>query len=121
MLTLAVAVAAGIGAVVRYVLDQVVQHRTGGELPYGTFVVNVSGSLLLGLVTGLSLHHGLPSTPTVVLGIGFAGGYTTLSTWAWESLVLAESGAVRQAAVNVVGSFVVGLLAAAAGLGLALL
>ena len=121
MLTLAIAVAAGIGAVVRYLTDLVVSHRTGGEFPYGTLVVNLSGSLLLGLVVGLSLHRGLPAAPALVLGTGFAGGYTTLSTWAWESVALAESGALRRAALNVVGSFVLGLAAAAAGLGLALL
>jgi CrcB protein len=121
VITLAVALAAGVGAVVRYVLDQVVQHRTGSEFPYGTLLVNISGSLLLGLVTGWSLRHGLPSTATVVIGVGFAGGYTTLSTWAWESLALAETGKLLQAGANVVGSFAVGLAAAGAGLGLALL
>lgn len=121
ILGLAVAVAAGVGAVVRYVLDQVIAHRTGGEFPYGTLVINLSGSFLLGLVGGLSLHHGLPATPTLVIGTGFAGGYTTLSTWAWESLALAENGNLLQAGLNIFGSFALGLLAAAAGLGLALL
>jgi CrcB protein len=121
VITLAVALAAGVGAVVRYVLDQVVQHRTGSEFPYGTLLVNVSGSLLLGLVTGLTLHHGLPSTTAVVVGVGFAGGYTTLSTWAWESIALAETGKLLQASANVVGSFAVGLVAAGAGLALTLL
>jgi CrcB protein len=121
MLTLAVALAAGAGAVLRYVLDQIVQHRTRGDFPYGTVVVNVSGSFLLGLVTGLALHHGLPTTTTVVIGAGFAGGYTTLSTWAWETIALTETGDLLEASVNVVGSFAAGLAAASAGLGLALL
>ena len=121
MLTLAVALAAGAGAVARYVLDQVVQHRSRTGFPYGTLVVNVTGSLLLGVVTGLSLHHGLPDEVTVIVGVGFAGGYTTLSTWAWESLSLAERGQLLQAAGNVLGSFGLGLAAAAAGLGLTLL
>ncbi len=121
MLTVAIAAAAGLGAVVRYLVDQIVQHRTGGEFPYGTVLINVSGSLLLGLVTGLSLHHGLPATPTLVIGTGFASGYTTLSTWAWESVGLAETGDVLEAGLNIVGSFAAGLAAAAAGLGLALL
>lgn len=121
MVTLAVAVAAGFGAVLRYVLDQVVQHRTSGDFPYGTFAVNVSGSLLFGLLTGLSLHHGLPTVATLVVGVGFTGGYTTLSTWAWETVALAETGELLQAGLNVLGSFALGLAAAAAGLGLALL
>jgi len=121
MLTLGVALAAGVGAVLRYVVDQLVQHRSRGDFPYGTLVVNISGSLLLGLVTGLALHHGLGSDATIVLGVGLAGGYTTLSTWAWETLALAESGDVLEAGVNIAGSFAAGLAAAAAGLGLALL
>ncbi len=121
MLTFAVALAAGLGAVVRYVVDQVVQHRTRGDFPYGTAVINITGSFLLGLVTGLALHHGLGSTATVIVGVGFAGGYTTLSTWAWETLALAETGDLFEASINIVGSFAAGLAAASAGLGLALL
>ncbi len=121
MVPLLVALAAGAGAVTRYVVDQVVQHRSRGVFPYGTLLINVTGSLLLGFVTGLALHHGLARTPTLVVGTGFAGGYTTLSTWAWESLALAETGEWLQASVNVFGSFALGIGAAAAGLGLALL
>jgi len=121
MLTLVVALAAGLGAVARYAVDVVVQQRTGREFPLGTLTVNVTGSFLLGLVTGLAAHHGLPGTPTTVLGIGFAGGYTTLSTWAFESLALAEDGDFVRVATNVVGSMLAGLAAAAAGLALALL
>ena len=120
MLTLAVALAAGVGAVLRYLVDQVVQHRTRGDFPYGTVVINITGSFVLGLVTGLALHHGLAATPTVIIGTGFAGGYTTLSTWAWETLALAETGDLLEASVNIVGSFAAGLAAASAGLGLAL-
>jgi CrcB protein len=121
LLTLGIALAAGLGAVCRYVLDQVVQHRTAGEFPYGTFVINIAGSLLLGMVLGLSAHHGLAPQATVVIGTGFAGGFTTLSTWAWETLALAEIGDLPAATLNIAGSFTVGLLAAAAGFGLALL
>jgi fluoride exporter len=121
MLTLAVALAAGLGAVARYVLDQIVEHKTSGSFPAGTLLVNLTGSLVLGLVVGLGLHHGLAATPTVIVGVGFSGGYTTFSTWAWESLALADYGELAQAAANIVVSFAAGLLAAAAGLGLALL
>lgn len=121
MLTLAVGLAAALGAVCRYLLDQIVQHQHDQTFPWGTFVINVTGSLLLGVVTGLSIHHGLPKVPTTVIGVGFAGGYTTWSTYMWESIALAETGARLQAGVNIVGSLVVGLAAAAAGFGLALL
>lgn len=124
MLTLLVSLAAGAGAVSRYLVDRTVQRRTRGGLPFGTFAVNVTGSFFLGLVVGLAAHHGLPSRALLVLGTGFAGGYTTLSTWAWESLALTledNGGTPGHAALNVVGSLAFGLAAAAAGLGLALL
>jgi CrcB protein len=121
VIALAVALAAGVGAVLRYLVDQSVYQRLRADFPFGTLVVNVSGSFVLGLVTGLAAHQGLPHDPTVIIGTGFAGGYTTLSTWAWETITLAESGELLEAAANVLGSFAAGLAAAAAGLGLALL
>jgi CrcB protein len=113
-------VAAGLGDVARYVADNAVQRRSGSSFPVGTVVVNVSGSFLAGLVTGLTTHHGLATSTGTVIGAGFTGGYTTLSTWAWESIVLAETGAGRATVVNIIGSLALGLAAAAAGLGLAL-
>jgi CrcB protein len=121
MLALAVSLAAGLGAVLRFVLDRAVQARIRSEFPYGTLVVNLSGSFVLGLTTGLAAHHGLSTAAAVVLGAGLAGGYTTLSTWAWETLTLTESGALGWAVANSLASFAAGLAAAAAGLGLALL
>jgi CrcB protein len=118
-LLLAVGGAAALGSVCRYLLDLVVQHRHDRTFPWGTLVVNVSGSLLLGLVLGLTVHHGLPAVPTAVLGAGFLGGYTTWSTYLWETSALAEAGAWGAAALNLLGSLALGLLAAAAGLGLA--
>jgi CrcB protein len=120
LLALMVSLAAGAGAVARYGLDQLVQRHTRGEFPLGTLAVNVSGSLVLGLVIGLGLHHGLATEPTLILGSGFAGGYTTLSTWAYETLALAQTGEMLQAAGNVVATVVLSVAAGAAGLALAL-
>lgn len=119
--TVGVVLLAGLGAVCRYLLDQVVQHQHDSAFPWGTHAVNVSGSFLLGLVTGLALRHGLAAGPTTALSAGFCAGYTTWSTWAWESLALAESAAVRLAVLNVVGGIAAGLAAAAAGLAATLL
>lgn len=119
ILAVVVGVAASVGAVFRYLLDQVVQHQHDQAFPWGTFVINVSGSFLLGLVTGATVHAGLPRATATVLGVGLLGGYTTWSTYLWETFALAESGSRGQAALNLVGSVVLGLLAAAAGLGLA--
>ena len=121
MLTFLVCVAAGIGAVLRYVADMAVEHRTRTPFPLGTLAVNVTGSLLLGLLLGLSLHHGLGGRSLLVLGTGLCGGYTTMSTLAWESVALTVERAPGLALLNVFGSFALGLAAAAAGLGLALL
>jgi CrcB protein len=111
-----VGLAAALGAACRYLLDQFVQHQHDQTFPWGTLVINATGSLLLGLVTALAGHHGLPATPTTVVGVGFAGGYTTWSTYMWETLSLAETGALVEAATNIAGSLAVGLTAAAAGL-----
>lgn len=119
LLTAAVSLAAGLGALARYVLDQVIAHRTGSDLPFGTFAINISGSFLLGLLLGLAAHHGLAGAVVDVAGAGFAGGYTTWSTWTYETLALARSGDRWAALLNVGGSLAAGLLAAAAGLGLA--
>lgn len=121
ILAVVVGLAASTGAACRYLLDQVVQHQHDQSFPWGTFVINVSGSLFLGLVTGLALHHGLSADVVTVAGVGFLGGYTTWSTYVWESLALAESGALVQAAANVAGSLALGCVVAAAGFGLALL
>ena len=121
MLTVAVGAAASLGAICRYLLDQLVQHQHDQTFPWGTFLINVTGSLLLGLITGLVAHHGLPTIPATIVGVGFAGGYTTWSTYMWESLALAEAGALAEATANIAGSLVAGFAAAAAGFGLALL
>lgn len=121
ILAIAVGVAAALGAAGRYLVDQVVQHQHDQTFPWGTFVINVTGSFLLGLTTGWAAHHGLPAVPTTLIGVGFLGGYTTWSTYLWESLALAEAGAIGTAALNVVGSLAAGFAAAAGGFGVALL
>ncbi len=118
---LAFLVAAAVGAPARYLIDGLVHDLTGGAFPWGTFVVNVSGCLVLGMISGLGLYHGLHATTRTVLGTGGMGAYTTFSTFTFETVRLAEEGAVDEAMRNVVASFVVGLAAAGAGLALAAL
>jgi CrcB protein len=120
MLAIEVAVAAAFGALARYLLDRAIQQRHSSVLPWGTFAINITGALLLGLVTGLQLHHGLSHRALTIIGTGVLGGYTTWSTFVWESFALTEQGAVGAAVTNVAGSMAVGLAAAAAGLALAL-
>jgi CrcB protein len=116
LLVLAVAAAGGVGAVARLVLDGLLRARVRIAYPLGTTVINVTGSFLLGLVTGLALAHGLPAEWRAVLGTGFLGGYTTFSTASYETVRLAQQRRYRAAYVNGVGMLVLAL--AAAGLGL---
>jgi CrcB protein len=110
---------AGVGAPARYLVDLWVQERHGGALPWGTFVVNVSGCLALGILTGLSLYHGLGAPTRLAIGTGGMGAYTTFSTFTFESVRLWEEGSARAAAANVVASLLVGLLAAGVGIAVA--
>jgi CrcB protein len=108
--------AGAVGAPVRYLVDGAIGDRTGGAFPWGTFIVNATGSLLLGFLTGLALYHGFPDTPKVVLGTGFCGAYTTFSTHTFETVRLLEDGGHREAARNALGTLAAGAAAAAAGL-----
>jgi CrcB protein len=114
-------VAGAFGAVTRYGIDALVQERVARDRPWGTFAINVSGSFVLGLLTGLALYHGLGHTPKVVLGTGFCGAFTTFSTFAFETVRLVEEGELTAAAANVAGSVVIAVLAAALGIALAAL
>lgn len=110
--------AAGMGAPARYLIDGWVQDHTGGAFPWGTFLVNMTGCLVLGLLAGLGLYHDLAANTRTVLGTGGMGAYTTFSTLTFETVRLAEEGAVEEAFRNAAASFVVGLVAASAGLAL---
>ena len=116
---LLVIVGAMIGAPLRYLTDRTVQSRHDTVFPWGTFAVNVTGSLILGLVTGAVAAGAASSQVQVLLGTGLCGALTTYSTFSYETLRLAESGARFYAAVNVAGSIVAGLGAAFTGAALA--
>ncbi|KQS07484.1 chromosome condensation protein CrcB [Curtobacterium sp. Leaf183] len=112
---LLVAVGGGAGAALRFVLDGVVKARVTG-FPLGTMVINVSGSLVLGLLTGLGEAGTLALPVVAVLGTGMMGGYTTFSTASVETVRLLQSGKTRLAVLNGLGMLVVSVGAAALGL-----
>ena len=114
-----VGLAGAVGAPARYLVDTAVSRRRGRSLPIGTLVVNVSGALLLGLLAGMVMYHGMGSYPKVVLGTGLVGAYTTFSTFSFETLALLQDGDPAGAVSNVALNLVVGGIAAAAGLTLA--
>ena len=106
-LAFAIGAAGGFGAVARLLLGRAVAVRAGGEPAVGTLVVNLTGALLLGLLTGLALDDDL----TKVAAIGLLGSFTTFSTWMFESQRLAEAGARRALLLNLGVSLAAGLLA----------
>jgi len=109
-------VAGAVGAVARHLVDGLVSRHADHGYPWGTLVVNVTGSLLLGMVTGAALQHGLPGTPAILLGTGLCGSYTTFSTFAFETIRLLEEGSPAGAVLNPVGHLLAGTGAAATGL-----
>ncbi len=105
------------GAITRYLVDGAVIDRTGGAFPWGTLVINVTGSFVLGLLFALTAERAiLPADIRGPLMIGFIGAYTTFSTWMLESWNLVEGGSYVPALANLGGSIILGLIAVAAGL-----
>ncbi|ROS66910.1 camphor resistance protein CrcB [Curtobacterium sp. PhB172] len=117
---LLVTVGGGVGAALRFLLDGLVKTRTSGSrtagVPLGTVLINVSGSLVLGLLTGLGQAGTIPLPAVAVLGTGMMGGYTTFSTASVETVQLLRSGKPRLAVLHGLGMLVVSVGAAALGL-----
>jgi fluoride exporter len=98
----------GVGAVARFLLDGAVASRLGRAFPYGTLAVNLTGAFALGLVHGA----GVSGDAQRLVGLGLIGGYTTFSTWMFESHRLGEDGRLRLGILNVVVSLALGLACA---------
>ncbi|MFJ9562252.1 fluoride efflux transporter CrcB [Streptomyces fuscichromogenes] len=116
---LLVVLGAVVGAPLRYLADRAVQARHDSVFPWGTFVVNVTGCLILGLLTGAASAGAASPHLQLLLGTGLCGALTTYSTFSYETLRLTETGAGLYAAANVVASLVAGLGAAFAGVAIA--
>jgi len=101
----------GCGAVLRFVVDAAVGSWLGREFPYGTLIVNLSGALALGLITGLTLGD----DAALLAGTAAVGSYTTFSTWVFETQRLDEERQHRLAVANIVLSLALGIAAAALG------
>jgi fluoride exporter len=107
----AVVVIGGAGSVLRFYVDAVVSSLAGRDFPFGTMAVNVSGAVVLGLLSGLAL------TPaqSLLFGTAAIGSYTTFSTWMLETQRLTEERQHRKALLNIVVSLALGIAAAALG------
>ena len=105
------------GAISRYMVDGFVADRTAGAFPWGTLVVNLSGSFVLGLLFAMATERAiLPADIRAPVMIGFIGAYTTFSTFMLESWLLIENGSYLPAIANLGGSVLLGLAAVLAGL-----
>ena len=110
MRILLIAIFGAIGTLARYGLQGVVQYRTGPEFPSGTLAVNLSGCLLLGFLGQLTLNRMVVSPDMrVAVTIGFFGGYTTFSSFGWETIKMFEEGEWLRGGVYVLASVVFGL------------
>jgi fluoride exporter len=105
-LVLGIGLFGAVGAITRFLLDGLVSARASSIFPWGTLVVNLTGAFALGLVTGK-----LSGDAQLLVGTGLLGGYTTFSTWMFESHRLGEDGRLRAGVVNLLGSLILGILA----------
>lgn len=116
LLFVLIAAAGGFGAASRLLLDGIIRAHVSGSVQWGTITINLTGSLLIGLLTGLATGHIVPETWHLVIGTGFLGGYTTFSTASFETIRLLQERKWGIGVLNGIGTLV--CATAAAGLGL---
>ncbi|MFC0860896.1 fluoride efflux transporter CrcB [Sphaerimonospora cavernae] len=115
MTLLLVFLGGAVGAPARYLIDRFVQRHHDNVFPWGTLTVNLAGSLILGFLLGAQSALGLPDEVIMLAGTGFCGALTTFSTFSFETVRLLEEGSTREAGLNIIGSLILGVLAATAG------
>ena len=103
LIFLLLSLAGGIGAAARLLVDGLVRGRFGSSFPFGTTIINVTGSFLLGVITGMAISNLVSSDLRLILGTGLMGGYTTFSTASFETVRLIQSRRYRAALVNGLG------------------
>jgi CrcB protein len=105
-----------IGALLRFYLGKWIAGKTGMRFPWGTWVINMTGSLLLGILFTLKKDDALPEWVWLMAGVGFCGAYTTFSTFGYETILLMEKGHWKNACIYVLSSVGFGLLLAWCGI-----
>lgn len=106
----------GFGSVLRFLIGKWLNNTENG-IPYGTFIANILGSLLIGLILGYAAKNdAISQNQTLLLATGFCGGFTTFSTFAYENYVFLKSGDFTSFAIYSIASFVIGFLAVFAGM-----
>ena len=113
---LLVFIGGGLGSSLRYWISTYLNSYKSG-IPYGTFAANIIGSLIIGMVLGLSLKNNYISNNTILfIATGFCGGFTTFSAFAYENHLFLKSGDFTSFALYTIASFVIGFLAVFAGM-----
>ena len=111
MNVLLVAIGGAIGAAARYLVGAWISSLLGPNFPWGTFFVNVTGSFVIGVVLVLVQGGALPAGARLIVAVGILGGYTTFSTYSYETLGLISDGNLVGALTNALGQVVLGLVA----------
>ena len=113
---LLVAIGGGTGALMRYLAASAIMTRFGGKFPLGTLVINLTGSFLIGfLMTMLTERFQLDPRWRLMLVVGFLGGYTTFSSFEWETYTAVQGGELWTGMLNVVSSVILGYVAVSLG------
>ena len=115
-----IALLGAVGTLARYGLQGLVQIKTGSTFPYGTLLINLTGCFFIGLIGQITLNRiVVPPEWRVAIAVGFFGGYTTFSSFGWETAKMLEAGEWLRASTYVAASVVLGLLLSAAGIRIA--
>lgn len=107
-----------VGTVMRYGITSLF-NQLNFRFPVGTFFINITGSLILGWFLTYADAHGVSGTSRLAIAVGFVGGYTTFSTFMYDTAKLASEGAMLQSVINLVGSVALGLIGVRVGMLLA--
>ncbi len=112
---LLVGVGGMLGAVIRFLLGKWIAHKLAGRFPFGTWIINLSGSFVLGILSVFYADYVMPEWVWLFCGIGFLGAYTTFSTFGYETIQLLQQKDRKKAGVYVATSVILGVIFALLG------